>query len=325
MNKTQVFIVADLSGSMSGSFEVTQRKLIVDMIKGLAAEESKGQLFELQLIGFSNHVAVKGPWPASAVPTWAINELNTGLMGGSTALRDAIGKALSSMDAATPTLISVFTDGEENASTFFSNARLRSLVDKLEATGNLTLTLAGPRSAKQHLAHIGIPDGNFRAWDGEVEQRAMVADTKSSIGAYVQERSAGRTASKRFYADTTQLTDQGVRGMTKKIEPAEIRKVTKYMDGRAVADFFGTKFKAGSHYYELIKPEYVQDDKELVIHIKDQNEYRQGSRAVRSLLGLPEVGKVRVHPGPHSAKYQIFVQSSSVNRKVVEGQTMLTV
>lgn len=37
-----------------------------------------------------------------------------------------------------------------------------------------------------------------------------------------------------------------------------------------------------------------------------------------------KTGKIRIHPGPHSATYDIFIQSSSVNRKVVEGQQMLT-
>ncbi len=327
MNKTKVIIVADLSGSMEGSKERKLREMVTQYIKQLADEEAKGnQVFEVSLLPFSNRTELRGPWPASAA-TPQVAKLTTGYpFGGGTALRDALGKALEAYDGKTPTLISAFSDGEECSSQFYGEAKLRSLLQVKEATGNLTLTFAGPSSARRWLSQVGVPEGNFQAWDGSERQMVETqAQTSKGLDQYIQSRSAGVTRSARFYADPSALTSSGIKSMTKQVKPTDIRKVTAKMDGRAIADFYGSKFKPGNHYYELVKPEYIQDGKELVILIKSSGEYRLGSRAVRAMLGLPETGKVRVHPGPHNDKYDIFVQTSSMNRKVVESQTFLTV
>jgi hypothetical protein len=327
---TQVYVVADLSGSMIGNKESMLRKMTADFIKTLANGEKQGnQVFEVHLVPFSNTADVKGPWPASAVAPGNIESLTTRWpMGQSTALRDAIGLALERVERRPniPALVSVFSDGEECASYLYSAARLSVLISKLEKTGNLTLTFAGPASARNLLAGVGVPAGNFQAWDGSAKEMVEVAAaTTTAASTYSVLRATGQTSSKAFYADVSQLTSQGIRAMTKKVEPAEIKKVTSRMAGRAIADFYGTKFKPGNHYYELLKPEYLQDDKDLVVFIKDANEYRLGSRAVRTMLGLPETGRIRVRPAQYTDKFQLFIQSSSLNRKVVEGQTMLTV
>lgn len=327
MNKTVVTIVADLSGSMSGSKERKLREMVTQFVKQLADEEAKGnQVFEVSLLPFSDTADLRGPWPASAAGP-QIAKLTCGYpFGQGTALRDAIGKALESFDGKTPALISVFSDGEEGHSRYFGEAKLRSLLQTKEATGNLTLTFAGPASARRELARVGIPEGNFQSWDGSERQMVETqAQTSKSLDTYIQSRSVGVTRSARFYADPSTLTTSGIKSMTKKVTPTNIRKVTSKMDGRAIADFYGNKFKPGCHYYELVKPEYIQDGKELVILIKSSGEYRLGSRAVRAMLSLPETGKVRVHPGPTSDKYSVFVQTNSMNRKVVEDQTFITV
>jgi hypothetical protein len=327
MNKTVVTIVADLSGSMAGSKESKLRQMVSALIKQLADEEAKGnQLFEVSLLPFSDRTELRGPWPASAANKHVEGLTTKAPFGRGTALMDAIGTALEATDTKVPSLICVFSDGEECSSTFYGAARLASLLKAKEAPGNLTLTFAGPESARTWLTKIGLAGGNFQPWDGSERQMAQTqAATQQSMDTYIVDRSKGVTRSARFYADPGSLTASGIRGMTKKVIPTEVRKVTKKMDGRAIADFYGNKFEPGSHYYELVKPEYLQEDKELVIFVKDANEYRLGSRSVRAMLSLPETGKVRVHPGPHNDKYQIFVQSSSMNRKVVEGQTMITV
>ena len=329
MKTTDVIIVADLSGSMQGTKEQMLRTLAQDLVKTLADEESKGdQVFNVTFVPFSTTVSVGTTTVASAIRDSHYSSLSTRAagMGGQTALIDAIGRALELTKPGVVTLISVFSDGEENRSYQYSAARLGVKLKELEAGGNLTLTFAGPESARRMLAQVGIPAGNFRAWDGSEKELTKVAsDTRSSYSGYVASRAAGATRSTSFYADTSKLTESGVRGFTKEVVPTDVRQVTKRMDGRAIADFYGSKFQQGHHYYELVKPEYLQDDKDLVIQFLDNNEYRQGSRAVRLLLGLPETGKVRVHPTTPSGKYRLFIQSSSPNRKVVEGQTFITV
>ncbi len=329
MKTTDVIIVADLSGSMRGNKEQTLRTMAKDLVQTLADEEAKGeQVFNVTFVPFSNQVMAGVATVASAIRADKYSELSTTRsgLGGGTSLIDAIGRALELAKPGVVTLISIFSDGEENTSHFYTAARLKVKLAELESTGNLTLTFAGPETARHMLTRIGVPADNFRPWDGsEKEMTAVASDTRASYSGYVAQRAAGVTRSTSFYADTSKLTESGVRGFTKEVRPTDVRQVTKRMDGRAIADFYGSKFEMGHHYYELIKPEYLQDDKDLIVQFLDNNEYRQGSRAVRLLLGLPETGRVRVHPSAQNSKYRLFIQSSSPNRKVVEGQTFITV
>lgn len=329
MNKTLVYLIADLSGSMAGPKAEKLRQMSRQLITQLAAEEAKGgQVFEVYLVPFSNTVEVWGPWPASAAAMQVERLQTRHPFGGGTAMRDAIGATLQKYQPRAKNevaLMTVISDGEEAHSLHFSASRLSILLKGIESSGNLTLTFAGPASAKSYLSGIGIPEGNFQVWDGdERSMTEVVQKTSAGLSQYIATRAVGQTSSKRFYADIESVAVPTIRAMTKEVVPTSISTVTKKMGGRAIADFFGTKFDPGSHYYQLVKPEYVQENKELVIFIKSSNEYRQGSRAVRALLGLPEIGRVRVYPGPVKDKYDVYVQSTSMNRKVVEGQVFVT-
>jgi hypothetical protein len=336
MKTTDVIIVADVSGSMS-HLQSKQQDAIYALLQQMAAEE-KDHVFLVSIHPFGSTVGGDAPArlydpalqptafkPASA---YARNELDVLRCDqGATRLLDAVGYALeqSKPRNAEATLIQVFTDGGENASTKVTRDSLKYAMAQEMAKDRLTVAVTGPRAAGDLLRWCGLPDDNFRPWDGQTAEsyRQTVTATSQSLSTFTQERKAGRTRSIRYYADATKLTTPGIRGMTKKVEPSEVKTVSKHMDGRAIADFF-KKFEKGRHYYQLVKPEYIDEDKDLVVHDKQANEYRQGSRTVRMLLNLPEQGKLRVYPGPHSEKFDIYVQSASVNRKLVEGQKLLT-
>lgn len=328
---TQVFVVADCSGSMAGSTEVTMRKSIMDAVTVLAGNEP-GQRFDIQLCPFSSQVRLEMPFSATDLskrPDLVAKCNTSNPFGGQTALLDAVGRCLEEAEkniGDTPALVMVFTDGGENASYVWNPARLRAQLEKLEKTGNLTLTLAGPAHVGADMIKLGLKPENFRAWGGtENELRAVATDTTTALSSYATSRGAGQTSMGRFYADPSKLTPAGIKANTVEVTPLEIKTVTKRQAGKPISDFFGRDFKRGKHFYELVKAEYVQEGKDLIILIKDQNQYRQGERSARILLGLPETGKIRLVPSAHSDKYTIFVRSESNNRKVVEGQTFLTV
>lgn len=336
MKSTDVIIVADVSGSMS-HLQTKQQDAIFSLLQQMAAEE-KEHVFLVALRPFGSSVGGSAPgrmsdYVAQCTPFKPASSYTRGDLAslvctqGSTRLLDAVGDAI---DTAKPrnaeaTLIQVFTDGGENASTTYNRDTLKRAMAEAMGKGNLTVAVTGPRQAGHLLAWCGLPDDNFRPWDGRTEQsyQQTIVATSHSLSTYTAERKAGRTRSVKYYADATKLTTPGIRGMTKKVEPTEVKAVSKHMDGRAIADFF-KKFEKGRHYYQLVKPEYIDEDKDLVVHDKQANEYRQGSRTVRMLLNLPEQGRLRVYPGPHSEKFDIYVQSASVNRKLVEGQKLLT-
>jgi hypothetical protein len=326
MKTTDVIIVADVSGSMS-HLANKQRQAIWALLQQFAAEEQAADphVFICAVMPFGQ--TVDAPRTFKSASSYRLSDLD-GLHCDqvATRLRDAVARAIESAMTRRPeaALIQVFTDGGENASRD-SVDTVRALYQLEVAKDYLTVAVTGPSGAKVAMSAIGLSDDNFRAWDGTTERSyaETVQATQSAASTYTIARKAGRRSTVRYYADATKLTTPGIRGMTKQVTPEEVKTVSKHMDGRAIADFF-KKFEKGRHYYQLVKPEYIDEGKDLVVHDKTTNEYRQGSRTVRMLLNLPENGRLRVYPGPHSEKFDIYVQSASVNRKLAEGQKLLT-
>ena len=81
------------------------------------------------------------------------------------------------------------------------------------------------------------------------------------------------------------------------------------------------QYLKGAAFYELTKPETVQDYKKIIVHDKVSGRYYGGVEG-RNLLGLPGFGSVRLKPGDHG-QYDVYVQSTSVNRKLVKGTKLV--
>ena len=88
----------------------------------------------------------------------------------------------------------------------------------------------------------------------------------------------------------------------------------------------GIEFKRGRGFYELTKSEKVQQYKEIIIQNRETGEMFTGAQ-VRIELGLkPQVehGGVTERLSSHDTKkYRVFVQSTSVNRKLIGGTAFL--
>ncbi len=83
----------------------------------------------------------------------------------------------------------------------------------------------------------------------------------------------------------------------------------------------GLRFKKGRGFYEFTKTETIQGNKEVVLMDRKTGDMWSGGRA-RALLGLPEGETARLRPA-HLDKYNVFVQSTSVNRRLVGGTRFL--
>ena len=80
--------------------------------------------------------------------------------------------------------------------------------------------------------------------------------------------------------------------------------------------------KKGAAFYQLTKTETaIQDYKKIIIRDKTSNAIYEGV-ATRDLLGVPHVGNIRLAPGNHG-NYDIFIQSTSVNRKLDKNTQLL--
>src|SRR5690606_6118211 len=102
---------------------------------------------------------------------------------GSTALFDALGDTLSALlgtpniySAATATLVTLFTDGQENSSSRYDSAVLSEVIKRLEATGRWTFALIGPTQGVSSLAEmLHVPQGNVQGYDpSSVAERTQV-------------------------------------------------------------------------------------------------------------------------------------------------------
>ena len=84
----------------------------------------------------------------------------------------------------------------------------------------------------------------------------------------------------------------------------------------------GLIFKTGRGFYEFTKRETIQGKKEIIILDKETGDMYQGA-AAREVLDLPVGVSVDIKPTFDRDRYTVFVQSTSVNRKLIGGTTFL--
>ena len=77
----------------------------------------------------------------------------------------------------------------------------------------------------------------------------------------------------------------------------------------------GATFKKGRGFYEFTKTETIQGYKEIILMDRKTGDMFEG-KAARDMLGLPEDSSARIKPTALD-KYMVFVQSTSVNRKLI--------
>jgi len=81
-------------------------------------------------------------------------------------------------------------------------------------------------------------------------------------------------------------------------------------------------FKKGMGHYQLTKPETVQGYKGIYVFDRKTSSLYTGD-AARQILGLP-LSNAKVVPGSF-CDFDIFIQSCSVNRRLVAGNKLLVV
>ena len=96
--------------------------------------------------------------------------------------------------------------------------------------------------------------------------------------------------------------------------------------GRLIREFVEEKTGApllkGAAHYRLVKTEpRVQDNKRIIIRDKTSGAVYEGA-AARQMLALPTVGTVRLAPD-ELGDFEVYIQSTSVNRKVDAGTRIL--
>lgn len=83
----------------------------------------------------------------------------------------------------------------------------------------------------------------------------------------------------------------------------------------------GLTFKKGRGFYEFMKTETVQEEKEVVLMDNVTGDMFTGEKA-REMIGLPYGMRGRIKP-EKIGEFAVFVQSTSVNRKLIGGTKFL--
>ncbi len=92
--------------------------------------------------------------------------------------------------------------------------------------------------------------------------------------------------------------------------------VTKRVTIKAFVETNKLSFKKGRGFYQLNKPELIQDYKEMIIRKKDDGSLITGE-AVREELGVPKSSKKFKIDLDELPDFDVFVQSTSVNRMLL--------
>ncbi|MGW7245290.1 vWA domain-containing protein [Streptomyces decoyicus] len=229
----------------------------------------------------------------------------------------------------------VLTDGQENASHRCPDAAARDPRELVQAVGKMTETqadnwtlavLVPDQMGKREAMQCGFPKDNIAIWDatstqgleeaGQVIQQAtekfMVGRTQGIRGS----RAVFSTGAEAVNKDTIEaagLTPVNSSGY-------QLIPVARVATIRDWVVECGHTFRTGCAFYQLSKSEKIQARKQIAVLEKKTDRVYAGPEA-RALLGLPDE-ETRVKPD-HNDDFTIFVQSTSVNRKLVPHTRLL--
>jgi hypothetical protein len=254
---------------------------------------------------------------------------------GGTPLFDAVGDLIEGFEEAPDKndpnvsfLVMAVTDGEENASSRWNATKLARKIQDLQRTDRWTFVFRVPKGATRQLERLGIPEGNIYEWDTStkgMEQATKV--TQQAIRQYYTGRASGQRSTQKFYADLSSVTDRQVKSSMKDISsevtvwPVGAKDDKEWIQHFVERRLPGESYLKGAGFYQMNKPETIQDHKRIMIRDKKTGAVYEGY-AARQMLGLPDHGHVRVRPGDFG-QWDLFIQSTSCNRHLVAGTQLI--
>lgn len=254
-------------------------------------------------------------------------------IGGSTALIDASIKAIDDLAETSQLygdhafLVYVLTDGEENRSRKSAadlSKRIKGLND------NWTVACFVPDANGKHEAKkFGFPADNIAVWDtssrGMSEVAKVIRDTTDN---FMNNRVKGVRGTKNLFNmddAVANVTKAAVAAKLPRLHPGQYRMIDVKKEGpisELVEKTTRRAYRLGEAYYQLSKPEKVQAGKTVALFDKKSKGVYVGPEA-RQLLSLPDF-EVKVAPASHP-DFEIFIQSTSVNRKLMTGTRLLLI
>ena len=217
-------------------------------------------------------------------------------------------------------LIMVTTDGAEQHSSKYTHASLRKLVQEVSATGRWTFVFRVPSNSNTtDIISLGVPVDNIQRWDTTTAgMEKSTVQTTQAVDTYYSARASGQRSVNSFYANAAQVDTKALKDVTDKIS---LYVVPQQDQGIQIRDFVLTKcmeYLKGAAFYQLTKTEArVSHTKLILVRDRATGKFYAGKEA-RQMIGLPTDRNARLHPGDHK-NFDLFIQSESVNRKLVGG------
>lgn len=333
--KNYIGISRDHSVSMRSIATMAARdyNAVVATIKEEAAEANQDTIVSVVKCGVGREgIIAREAVNSSITVLKPLNESDYGATGTSTPLWDSVGDLIEQFEAAPDAndkdvcfLVTAITDGEENSSYRWTKARLFEKMKKLQATDRWTFVFRVPKGYARALASNGVPAGNILEWD--TTERGMAVSTqatKEAFKSYYKGMKEGTKSTDRFY---TNVADISVKEIKKALVDISAQvNLWQVNDDSQIRPFceakLGQAMVKGAAFYQLTKKEdEVQDYKQIIIRHKVSGAVYTGAPA-RQMLGLPAYGMAKVAPGDHG-EYDIYIQSTSINRKLPKGTTMI--
>ncbi len=326
-------ILLDRSGSMNSVRREALdgvNKTLRDITK--AAEESK-QETRVSLYDFADYINR----PFFERPTQMVEQLFSYYPNGGTVLFDAVERAIN--DHLTPVsqyedhsyVVIAITDGQDNGSRDKTGRTMNELVRKVQGSDRWTVTFQLPPNSKNWFCrNFNVPEGNVTEWaatrlgiERATEQRTLGTQN------YFAGRSVGLNSTKSFYekvttdlskldSNTLRNTCTNIAGQVKSWVVDREEDIQPFMQRQ----LGNVPYIPGTAFYALTKTEArVQPYKKVLLMEKGSRAVYGGDEA-RRLIGLKDGATCRVIPGNHS-NFDIFIQSTSNNRKLVRGTKVL--
>lgn len=250
---------------------------------------------------------------------------------GMTALVDATVKSLDDL-AETATLYGdhafltfVLTDGMENASGVQNRKALPGKLKGLAENWTVACLVPDQRGVFE-CKGFGFSSDNIAIWDpASAEGIQEVGKTiRTATDNFMEARKSGvRGTRSLFSTGLDAVNKQTVQQNLVPLTNGSYQLLSVNKDSRIDEFVKGHtgRYSIGQGYYQLTKREEIQPQKQIAIREKSTGKVYSGS-AARDLLGLSTSASVKVKPD-QNPEYDVFVQSTSVNRKLIHNTDVL--
>lgn len=222
----------------------------------------------------------------------------------------------------------LFTDGQENCSALFAVGDVTRLLAEL--ADNRTVAVLVPDQRGVHEAKkMGFPAANVAIWDATTArgvETAVTTTVRSATESWMTSRASGVRSSRTLFAGGAEQVNARTVRAAGLVPLAAGTFETYAVTGPELAirpyveRWTGRPYRMGSAFYQLSKPETIQASKQIAVRQRSTGLVYVGTHA-RVLLGLPDAS-ARVRP-EGNPEFDVFVQSTSVNRKLVVGTELL--